>query len=144
MEEKLTKIFFSIPLFFDAIKQFLSDGKIEVDLSLFLIAVATSFGGSLLQIFEKKREGKLRKHDIPYIITSGAFITFIIYEIGNNTKLSNYIAVASALGGYMSLDLLYGIKKTGSMLKVFLPDAIKSLIKNWVNHKEDKEDENSG
>lgn len=141
MADKLTSFVFAFPVFFDSIKGYILNGNINIDVSLLLIAVATSFGGSLLQIFEKKREGKLQKNDIPYIFSAGAFITFIIYQIGVNTKISNYIGIASALGGYMSLDLLYGIKKTGSMLRVFIPNAVKAIIKNWINYEEKPKDD---
>ena len=128
--------------FFDAFRQLIDNGYVEIDLSLLIIAVLTSFGGSLLQIFENKKDNKLKKYDIPYIITSGAFLAYIIYEIGEKTGLNHYVAVASALGGYMSLDILQGIKNTGKMIQTFLPNAFKSIVKNWINYKEDN-DKNS-
>lgn len=122
--------------FFDVFRQLIDNGYVEIDLSLLIIAVFTSFGGSLLQIFENKKNNKLKKFDIPYIITSGAFLAYIIYEIGEKTGLNHYVAVASALGGYMSLDILQGIKKVFG----FLPDIAKLFLMKKFDLKDNNED----
>lgn len=133
---KFTGMLFISSFFFDAFMQLIDNGYVEIDLSLLIIAVLTSFGGSLLQIFESKKNNKLKKFDIPYIITSGAFLAYLIYEVGEKTGLNHYVAVASALGGYMSLDILQGIKKVFG----FLPDLTKLFLMKKFDLKDNDQD----
>ena len=88
MINKITEICFVSAFLFDSIYNSIKNESLHIDLPLLIIAVTVSLFGSLVQIFEKKKKGKIVKYETSLIIVSGVFIAFLIYEIGVKTKLN--------------------------------------------------------
>lgn len=113
-----------------------------VDLTMVIVAVATSLVGSTMQIthknldLKKKKEDSISSAEIYAIYITGIVFGLIAYMVGQEKKNLLYTMIIGVFGSYMSLDLFAVIKTT--ILKG-IPKIFDALIDNYVSKKNDKD-----
>jgi len=117
-------IFSGITLIENISKKLNSSG--EMDLVLLLLSIISVFFGSCLQYVEVKKDDKTREK----IRIIFAIPVLVIFSWGFGYWLNKWwlTAILATLGGFMSLDLLEGIKKGSLKIIAYLPVVVKRYI----------------
>ena len=134
---------FSAPAVYAVYQNIVYD--VDIDITLFVVAIVTSLVGSTMQIthknleLQKKGDGSISGAEIWAIYITGLVFGMIAYFIGYEKKNIFYAMLIGIFGSYMSLDLFTAIKKATLYLAEKLPDIIVEQYLKSKNDNDDKE-----
>lgn len=102
----------------------------DVDIVLLFISGICTLCGAFFQMIEMPTE--TTKRNYLKVFFSVPIISVIAWGIGFSVEKWYFSSIIGVIGGYMSMDILHGLKNTLIKVLEYLPEFIKKYIVNKI------------
>ena len=102
----------------------------DIDIILLFISGICTMCGAFFQMIELPEE--TTKRDYLKVFFSVPIITIIAWGIGFSVGKWYFSSIIAVIGGFMSMDILRGLRNTLIKVLEYLPEFIKKYIVNKI------------